>query len=133
MARRLARPQAHPGQFDALACPKDRRAPLAAARCASRAPAQPLRGGALPVAWGGGSHYRHDAAPRPRWPPGLQALSATAARAGHDRRTAAPSEFETGHHPTVAYHPNFATVASLKALFFNGLKNYLRFVDHMEA
>ena len=34
---------------------------------------------------------------------------------------------------TMSYNPIFVTVASLKSLFFNGLKNELRFVEHMEA
>src|SRR5712691_7367644 len=34
---------------------------------------------------------------------------------------------------TMSYNPILVTVASLKPLFFNGLKNELRFVDHMEA
>jgi hypothetical protein len=31
------------------------------------------------------------------------------------------------------YNPILVTVASLKPLFFNGLKNEFRFVDPMEA
>jgi hypothetical protein len=34
---------------------------------------------------------------------------------------------------TMSYNPLFVTVVSLKPLFFNGLKKWLRFVEHMEA
>jgi hypothetical protein len=32
----------------------------------------------------------------------------------------------------MSYTPIFVTISSLKPLFFNGLKNELRFLDHME-